>query len=343
MNLKTDIEKLNTDKSPLIDGETVTFTYKGTARDIYLVGDYNNWELQDKMKKHPHMDLWYITKQFPENARFDYKYVVDGSWITDPLNQNITAGGAGDNSTLIMPKYKSDYEQILSKNVPRGRVIKDLKYNSISLSIEMKYHIYLPFGYEKAKVNCMLYALDGSDYLNFSNMNLVLDYMIHMGEIPNLVCVLLDPHDRTKEYTVYEPYYNYVIKELIPEVETQYTNNSGYLDRAVIGVSWGGLTSIYLAACTPGYFKRVLSQSGSFWPKDWLIFDLVSEAVTPQIKFILQTGTIQDTEEMNDAMVNILKAKSYTVDYTKYAESHSWGNWKGHISEGLRKLYQESN
>lgn len=341
MNLEIDIEKLITNKSPLINGSEVTFIYKGTADSIYLVGDYNNWELQDKMIKLTNMDLWYITKEFPENARFDYKYVVDGNWITDSLNKNVTSGGAGNNSTLIMPKYKSEYEEIIVADVPRGKVIKDLKYNSNFLKTEMTYSIYLPFGYEKDKTCCILYALDGSDYLNFSNINLIFDFMIQKGEIPNFVGVLVNPHERTTEYTVYEPYYYYVIKELIPNVEAEYTSNKSHLDRAVIGVSWGGLTSIYLAVCAPGQFSRVLSQSGSFWPKDWLIFDLVSEAVTPQIKFCLQTGTIQDTEEMNDAMANILTSKGYGVDYVKYAESHSWGNWKGHINEGLKILYDE--
>lgn len=53
---------------------------------------------------------------------------------------------------------------------------------------------------------------------------------------------------------------------------------------------------------------------------------MVREVKPSCIKFCMQTGTIQDTEEMNDAMVNFLKAKGYRVDYNKYAESHSWGN-----------------
>ena len=50
----------------------------------------------------------------------------------------------------------------------------------------MNYHIYLPVGYEKENTNRILYVMDGSDYLNFSRINLVLDYMIHNGEIPLL-------------------------------------------------------------------------------------------------------------------------------------------------------------
>lgn len=342
MDSEINIDKILGNRSPIINGEEVTFTYIGKAETVYVAGDYNQWELEDKMRKIENRDLWYIKKQFPENARFDYKFIVDGNWITDPLNENITPGGAGDNSTLIMPKYSSGYEKIISESVPRGTLVNNLKYFSNYLSIEMQYHIYLPFGYERGNTSYILYAMDGSDYLNFSKINLILDYMIHKGEIPNLVAVLADPHERTTEYTIYQPYYNYIIKELMPAVEDEYMNCADNPDRSVIGVSWGGLTSIYLAVNTPGKFKRVLSQSGSFWPKDWLIFQMVEETVTPEIMFCLQTGTIQDTEEMNDAMVSLLKEKCYTVDYMKYAESHSWSNWKGHLNEGLKNLYSNS-
>lgn len=341
MDLEMNIDKLPENKSPIINGEEVTFIYTGQAETIYVAGDYNQWELKDRMKKLKNRDLWYIKKHFPENSRFDYKYIVDGTWITDPLNKNITPGSAGNNSTLIMPKYRSEYEKIINTNVPRGTLFNNLKYYSNSMGIEMQYHVYVPFEYEKGDTDYILYAMDGSDYLNFSKINLVLDYMIHKGKIPRLVAILIDPHERTKEYTIYEPYYNYIVKELMPYVENKYVNNKDDIDRSVIGVSWGGLTSIYIAVNTPGKFSRVLSQSGSFWPKDWLIFDMVSGAITPPIKFCLQTGTIQDTEEMNDAMVNLLKAKGYTVDYVKYAESHSWGNWKGHLNEGLIQLYTD--
>lgn len=339
MSIEIDMDKISELKSPIINGKKVTFIYRGQAETIFIAGDYNQWELKDKMKKIENRDLWYITKQFPENARFDYKFIVDGNWITDPLNENITPGGAGNNSTLIMPKYRSEYEQIISESMPRGNLIDNLNYYSDYLNTQMKYHIYLPFEYEKNKINNILYVLDGSDYVNFSKINLVLDYMIHKGEIPRLVAVLADPHERTKEYTIYKPYYEYITKELMPAVENRYMNYGDSFDRSVIGVSWGGLTSIYLAVNAPGKFNRVLSQSGSFWPKDWQIFDIIKEAVTPQIKFCLQTGTIQDTEEMNDAMFNLLEIKGYPVDYVKYAESHSWGNWKGHLNEGLRELY----
>ncbi len=337
-NLK--IDKFETEKSPIINGNEVTFIFKGKAKKVYLAGEYNQWELEDAMTKLDKEDIWYIDKHFPANARLDYKYIVDGSWITDPLNENITTVSAGNvNSTLIMPEYSSRYQEIINSQVPRGTVINNVKFQSDYMNCEMNYHIYLPNGCEKENVTHVLYAMDGSDYLNHGKINLVLDYLIHRGEIPPIIAVLADPNDRNKEYTINRSYYSYTIKELIPYVEANYLNLKNNPERSIIGVSWGGLTAIYLAANAPGTFSRLLSQSGSFWPKDWIIFDMVSKADISNIRFCLQTGTIQDTEEMNDEMAKLLEDKQCELEYVKYAESHSWFNWKGHLDAGLKTVY----
>jgi len=322
MGLKTRLDELPKNRSPIMGNGEVIFIYKGDAEKVYLAGEYNRWEPEDKLVRLENSSLWYIEKTFPENARFEYKYIVDGRWIADPLNEQTDPGGSG-NSILVMPGYRSSYEAILAKTVPKGSLIKDIIYGSRYLNKKMRYHVYLPPDYKKG-CNTILYALDGSDYLNFANIDRILDYMIDKREIPSSVAVLVDPDDRNTEYTVYEPYCSYVMNELAPAVENEYLSpESGFVrqipERSVIGVSWGGLTALYLAFKTPFAFGRVLSQSGSFWPKDWLIFGMAEKAAAHTIRFCIQTGTIEDTEEMNDAMVALLKANGQHVNYMKYA------------------------
>lgn len=333
------------DKSPLINGEDVLFFYRGEAGSVYLTGDYNRWALEDSMKRLEGGGFWYIRKSFPQNARLDYKYVVDGKWITDPLNDNVSPGGSGDNSTLVMPEYKSEYARIIREAVPGGSVIRDISYESRYLKKAMRFHVYLPAGFQEGRVNFILYALDGSDYLQYAKIDRVLDYMIYRGELPELIAVLVDPDDRDTEFTLHDPFMSYMVRELMPDVERSYMSGTKPMRkpsyaRSVIGVSWGALTAICLAVEKPYPFGRVLSQSGSFWPKDWLIFDRIAASSVRGVKFCLQTGTIHDTEEMNDVMAGLLSEKGYDVDYKKYAETHSWFNWKGHLYEGLLKLYR---
>lgn len=340
MQTIVDIDVLIKKGSPIIEGDEVTFIYTGKAENVLVAGDYNGWEPNDKMVQMEDKATWYFKKKFPKNARIDYKFIVDQNWINDPLNKNTTNGGYGYNSTLIMPEYKNSFERVLNSNSPRGHIIKGLQYDSNILGKKMEYNVYLPSGFNKNNSNAFIYALDGSEYIDLGNINLVLDYMIHNNELPSSVIILIDPSERTKEYTLFKPYRDYVIDELIPFVEKSYSNYPSRIKRTVIGVSWGGLTAFYLAMSTNDMFCKVLSQSGSFWPKDWAILDIIEKANKKEIEFCLQTGTQSDTEEMNNAMYEVLKGQGYKVNYQKYAEGHSWGNWKGHLYEGLSALYK---
>ena len=50
-------------------------------------------------------DFFYYSKHFELNARLDYKFVADGSWILDPENPHKVYGGYGPNSELAMPPF----------------------------------------------------------------------------------------------------------------------------------------------------------------------------------------------------------------------------------------------
>jgi enterochelin esterase family protein len=93
-----------------------------------------------------------------------------------------------------------------------------------------------------------------------------MDYMITHLQIPKMIAVLIDPDDRNRDYTIYEPYFCYVTEELMPFVEDEYMNDG--FERSVMGVSWGGLAALYLAFQKPHTFQKLLTQSGSYWPHD---------------------------------------------------------------------------
>lgn len=76
MDIESLINDVITEASPIIRDEEVIFTYSGKAKSVFLAGDYNRWELEDKMKKLKNRDIWYARKIFPTNARFDYKYII---------------------------------------------------------------------------------------------------------------------------------------------------------------------------------------------------------------------------------------------------------------------------
>ncbi len=63
----------------------VLFRYKDAAVDeVYLVGDFNDWDEEaDPMVRDG--DLWKLTVPL-EKGRYEYAFIVDGEWTTDPSN-----------------------------------------------------------------------------------------------------------------------------------------------------------------------------------------------------------------------------------------------------------------
>lgn len=59
------------------------------AKEVHLVGDFNNWQIsQDSLLWQKEAGLWQ-KRIFLEPGRYRYKFVIDGEWTTDPLNDRL--------------------------------------------------------------------------------------------------------------------------------------------------------------------------------------------------------------------------------------------------------------
>ena len=80
-------------KSPIIEGTSVTFNYYGpNYSSVKLAGNMNSWSGQD-MTYDSSTGYWSLTKTL-DSGNYEYKFVVDGKWITDPLNSKEANGNS---------------------------------------------------------------------------------------------------------------------------------------------------------------------------------------------------------------------------------------------------------
>ena len=85
--------------STQVNGNQVTFRYKGTGSKVYLAGTFNNWSTSaTQMTK---SDGVFSTTVTLEPGIHEYKFVVDGNWMCDPGNGLV--GGYDNNSVLVVP------------------------------------------------------------------------------------------------------------------------------------------------------------------------------------------------------------------------------------------------
>lgn len=83
-------------------GNPVTFKLKGfeTARQVILSGSFNNWRTAELSMRRS-IDGWELDYQLP-SGNYEYKFIVDGNWITDPENQITVGANETKNSVLIV-------------------------------------------------------------------------------------------------------------------------------------------------------------------------------------------------------------------------------------------------
>ncbi|KNY27667.1 alpha/beta hydrolase-fold protein [Pseudobacteroides cellulosolvens] len=325
---------------PIINENEVCFLYKGKADNVFIVGDFNNWELTDNMERYVGQDIWYIKRKFPKDARIEYKYIVDQNWTIDPNNRSITDTEYCCNSTVTMPGYKNNMDCMIYHQFPKGEIIKDLYLASKYMEKKMNFKVYIPYGFKDEKINNFIYVIDGSDYLEFGDITTTIDFLMYKNCIPKSIVVFIDPSERTNEYKLGLNYMDYIKNELIPHIENTYTICRDYIERTIIGVSWGAMTAMYIAMTSDNLIDYVITQSGYFWAKDWMIFDIINQVERKDIKFCIQSGMKNDTELMNERLNKLLKDKGYSVVYQKYNEGDNWTNWKNHLSDALVSVFK---
>jgi len=79
----------------------VTFTLKSfpEAKKIILAGSFNDWD-EHKIRMTRTGNEWKVTIPLT-GGKFQYKFIVDGRWITDPENPLIEDDGKGNLNSIL--------------------------------------------------------------------------------------------------------------------------------------------------------------------------------------------------------------------------------------------------
>ena len=357
---KTEVDSLwarliKEDQIPFKQDTVAIFLFRGEAENVSWNGDFNSWSgdnsFDNKGTKVKGTNIWMLKTSFPSDARLDYKVTIDESWILDPVNPHYQWSGFGPNSELRMPDWKPEP---LLKRIPeavKGSLTDNKLIKSSNLGYNVQYQVYTPVGYENLKDMPVIYILDGQEYSDdkLGASVIMLDNLIHLNKIKPIVAVFVDPRDpddldsnrRTEEFGTSPEYNDFFIKELIPEIESNYKISTNRNKTALLGTSLGGLNTTYLGFTNPDVFGKLAIQAPAFWYKEKEIYGLVRNTKEADFNIYMSVGTIGDN--INDAqrMKKEFDRLDLNYTYTEVNEGHSWGAWSAQMDDILIQFFKK--
>lgn len=341
---------------PLVDGSDVTFVYRGAADAVYLRCFIAGLDAAQPFQLLHESDLWATTIELPKGSRIEYKFEVvqDGQreLITDPLNGVLAEDPFGANSVCQGYGYERPSWTREQEHVRRGS-IEELTVRSKAFKKSRALQVYVPARFRSNRRYPLLIAHDGSDYLNYSSMQAVLDNLIQALEIPPMIVALTNSPDRLREYAGDDRHARFLAEELLPAMADRYPLIDEPEARGLLGASFGGIASLHAAWRNPGLFGCLLLQSGSYAFSDigrhqrGPVFDPVVRFMNefreqpgrPSDRIYVSCGIYESLIYENRSLVPRLQAQGIDVRFEEARDAHNWENWRDRLRNGLSWLF----
>jgi len=281
---------------------------------------------------------------------------LEESTFTFPADESLDGGSEITFSALELPDASPQAYHERRPGVPKGE-IEMFHLRSTILDNERRVWVYTPPGYTReGAAYGLLVLFDGLAYIDLVQTPIILENLLAGDEIPPLVCVLIDSlsHEvRCRELPCYQPFVDFLAKELLPWVRYAFHVTSDPAQITIGGSSYGGLAATFAGLRAPETFGNVLSQSGSFWWKpegaaehEWLARQFVAAPTLP-LRFYLDVGLYERRSTPDDGpsqvvvnrhMRDVLRARGYEVHYAEFQGRHDYMCWRETIVDGLLAL-----
>ncbi len=274
---------------------------------------------------------------------------------------------------LLAPLYAADGlrpdhpDRQVKTDVPQGKVTTGVFVDSqLFPGTTREYSVYVPDQYEADKPASLMVFMDGKNYATLDGpfrVPIVFDNLIHQHAMPVTIAVFVNPgtiaptkpgaidrSNRSFEYdSMGDRYAKFLHDEFLPVALKGLSVSTDPKQRAVCGISSGGICAFTVAWEKPDQFGKVLSHIGSFTNirGGWAYPGLVrkSKSNPKPIKVYLQEGK-DDLSNLfgnwplaNQGLAAALKFAGYEHKFVMTEGGHS-GTWGGdQLPEAMRWLW----
>lgn len=342
---------------------SVTFSYKDAAATSAALS-LEGVAKPIAMEKDDAVGIWHVTTQPLAPEIYSYHFEVDGNRQLDPLNPHTTLNLLSISNQIAVPgDTPQPWEDT---NVPHGTLHHHIYTTATVLGLPQNqnaYFVYTPPGYDEKskKPYPVLYLLHGwsdsdSGWSAVGRANLILDNLLAAGKIKPMIVVMplgygdiafVRNHNAWDDPATVDHntdlFSKALLTEIQPRVESEYHAAKDRNDRAIAGLSMGGLESVQIGLTHTDKFAWIGGFSSAVHNFDYAEKFVSLDPKTADLHLLwIACGTEDELIEPNRKLVAFLKTKEMPVTPIETPGLHTWLVWRDNLIHFAPLLFQQN-
>jgi enterochelin esterase-like enzyme len=299
--------------------------------------------------------VWEVTTDSLSEGFHYYSIIVDGLAVADPSSEAFY--GMGRMASGIEVPFKGDGYYAI-KDVPHGEISIKYYYSSV-FNVWRRFYIYKPAGYD-SDINAkypVLYILHGGGedergWATQGKTDLILDNLIAANKAKPMLVVMPDGNVNMQGFgeNTLRMFERELKLSIIPFVEKNYRAETKSENRALAGLSMGGIQTLYAGMNNTDLFSYLgVFSSGWILPmqKDLADkqYDLMKkdlDKINKNLKLLwIGIGGKEDIAYNNcQTMLASFKEMNMKYIYNDYPGGHTWPVWRNNLYNFSQLLFK---
>jgi enterochelin esterase-like enzyme len=300
---------------------------------------------------------WTVTTDSIGEGFHYYSLLINGLPVADPASESFYGMGRMA-SGIEIPFTGGTYYSL--KNVPHGEMRMKRYYSPVTNSWR-RFFVYTPPGYDGApnEKYPVLYILHGGGedergWGQQGKTDLILDNLIAEGKAKPMLVVMVDGNVGGGGFAGFgEPVLRMFENELknvvIPEVERHYRVQTGAANRALAGLSMGGLQTLHAGVKNTDMFSWLGVFSSGWFANQPAISDpqyafmkANAAKINGNLKsFWIAMGGKEDIAHENcRVMMKKFDEMGIRYTYSEYPGGHTWPVWRNNLYNFAQVLFK---
>jgi enterochelin esterase family protein len=352
-------------KSPevLPDSRVVFRIYAPKATEITIGGDFLPAGPNPKLEK-DEQGVWSFTAGPLAPDFYSYSLTVDGVHTLDPKNASVKQGINSLDNMFEVPGADAAFEALQA--VPHGD-IRTVWFPSAVLETQRSMRVYTPPGYDSGKARYpVLYLLHGggdddSGWPTIGRAGFILDNLLAQNKIKPMIVVMPNgslprppaaPGAAPAPGPFVDRFSDHLMKDIIPYVEKNFRVAAGREQRAIAGLSMGGMQTLAVVMAHPDQFAYVgVFSSGiaSFRQNTNAVEEFEQryqktlddkESFNKGVKlFWFSIGAKDFLHKANDDAMDVMKRHGIRFTSNESEGGHTWINWRHYLNQFAPMLF----